>query len=260
MLLHFLCAFFFKFVTAVNNPKSQNNEELSPSDYQHVIVSTRFHEYIDKMVYAAVTTIHGDSLGSSYDKKQSLLGFTNSIPATLAHGYPCQQTTISGMTQAQKFQHTFDGIICHRFTADSRLCGNVSTIFTIHITKVPPSLEQLRKTDIWYWIIKVNIEYKINLTFLYMHVSMVSQCSTLQALVSGFRVHHPIKEDEHILLGVYCPDFPVLSFFSTGNSVRISLKPAVSFLMLLYRNHLFDEKYGNCSFLYQIHRKDFYQD
>ncbi len=29
--------------------------------------------------------------------------------------------------------------------------------------------------------------------------------------------------------------------------------------MLLYRNHLFYEEYGNCSFLYQMHKKDFYQ-
>ncbi len=106
MLLLFLRVFLFKvvtvinkphsesneIVTVINNPNSEGNEDLSSNDYRYVILSIYFDEYIEYMVYAALTTIHGHSLNFSYNNRQSLLGFTNAIPAAIAHGYPCQQT------------------------------------------------------------------------------------------------------------------------------------------------------------------------
>ncbi len=146
-------------------------------------------------------------------------------------------------------------MLYHSIDADSKLCGSVSSIFVI-----PMPATRVRESEtsaVWRWTIKVHPEFKINLTFLHMHVAMTSRCTTLRAMVID-RSHIVHSNMAKGLIGWYCPEFPITSFYSSQNIMHILLRPASQNLMRFYENRYVFENYANVSFIYQIHDNDFY--
>ncbi len=107
------------------------------------------------------------------------------------------------------------------------------------------------KSTPWRWNIIAHPEFKINLTFLYMHARVASQCTPLQAMVIGGSVT-PQDEVAHYLLGMYCPDFPIRSFYSSQNVIQVWLRLAPQHI-LRFREPRFLSNYAKVSFKYEIH-------
>ena len=257
------CPLSYWVVTCLILIQHSQTDDGSPRDSGHrpnALISDlvglgKGQRYVDAVTYDIIRSM----VGAQDSYLQSLLEFTETIPSTTSRRYPCSVFGLSALADAEEFQNLVeDGVVYHNFFANSSLCGKIATIFAIAIPSdihIPMDTGFLQYRDIlpWNWHIYANPEFKINITFLYMYSTMTSQCETLQAMVIDSRDSIDI---DHVI-GVYCPNFPVMSFYSTQNVVHIALRPAPRNLALFYKSRYLYENYANCSFEYQVHENDF---
>ncbi len=217
------------------------------SQRDFVTLGNKWHVYLLAVTYDIANNIVYTNPGSLRQAPQSISALTEAIPRTINHTYPCQTLLITEAQQLVEYQHTDkNGILYHGIDADSKLCGMVSSIFVIPTATIMAL--GMERSDPWRWTIRAHPEFTINLTFLYMHVAMASQCTTLQAMVIG----GPLTLHKT----VYCPEFPIMSFYSFQNVILVLLRPASQYLVRFYEQHFF-KNYANFSFVYQIHDNDF---
>ncbi len=244
ILFHFL--HFSPVLTVERETFSADDLETSQRDF--VTLGNKWHVYLLTVTYDIAKVI-------TYEAPQSISELTKAIPRTIHDTYPCQTLIISEAEELLEYQHTDgNGMLYHSIDADSTLCGTVSSIFVIPLPKVVALMPG--QTAPWRWKIKAHPEFKINLTFLYMHVAMASQCTTLQAMVTDSPHADQINMAEG-LLGLYCPGFPTTSFYSSQNQIHILLRPSFQNLLRFYESRYAFENYANVSFEYQIHDNDF---
>ncbi len=167
-------------------------------------LGTKWHVILMAVTYDIASTIVYENPAGSGQAPQSILELTKTLPETINHAYPCQTLLITEAEQLLEYQYN-DGnkIPYNRISAKSKLCGTVSSIFAIPM----PIYMVLGSESFapWWWKMRSHPEFKINVTFLYIHVAMTSQCITLQASVFGGPGTGPINMIQD-LLGVFCPD------------------------------------------------------
>ena len=258
-----LCTLLCLMQVSCEKAKSSRNSH-SPDDLRtrDLVGMGKSLHYLVAVIYDVVGAMMCGKAGCRDGYLQSLLEATKVIPASIRDRYPCSVFVVSGMENLEEFQDSEDGILYHNFFLDSKVCGKVSSSFAIAISQdvhVPvftdsPFQGQYFNHIPWNWHIYANPEFKINVTFLYMRTSMASHCTTLQAMVIDSR---EVIDVDNNLLGVYCPDFPVMSYYSSQNVIHIVVRPAASYLALFYKSRYLYERYGIYSFEYQIHQNDF---
>ncbi len=165
--------------------------------------------------------------------------------------YPCQSLNIS-----------FNGSIIHDAIhkkgisqlelglVKSKLCGRISRSFGFI---APSIIAQERRNDglTWLWEIHVNRHFIVNVTFLSLEARFYPPCITRRALIKETR-HIDLSKKKKRILGVFCPNNPPQSFYSSGNNVEIKVYTWDIFEDFFWKNYYFNQWIGKVSFTYEV--------
>ncbi len=225
---------------AVTNVTNSLDANVEMSMRNFTKANTAWHVYIRTMTYDIVRTIflHVWSVGSwPYDIPQSLIEFSGALPHAYRSRFPCQFTQIVDMS------------VFRSLSADSKLCGKISTVFSVLGIPNVRELTPLYPYE-WTWFIKVNGLFRINTTFLHMESTLHPNCKMLNALLFDAQAAKAF--------GIYCPGNAVKSFYSHGDTVIILLTPVRQLRQLFHKNNFIYDDYGSCSFIYELLDNKFY--
>ncbi len=122
----------------------------------------------------------------------------------------------------------------------SKICGRISRNSSFI---APAIITQEDNGHLpWVWHISVNRHFIINVTFLFLESRFYPPCIT-RALIK-MRRNRP--------LGVFCPNNPPQSFYSTGNYVVINVDTWDNYKKLFLNNVYFSQWIISVSFTYEI--------
>ena len=163
--------------------------------------------------------------------------------------YPCQSLNIS-----------FNGSIFHDAIhkkglsqlelglTKSKICGSISRSFGF----IAPSMIAQERNDkdlTWLWQIHVNQQFIVNVTFLSLESRFYPLCITRRALIQETG---GIDLSQKRILGVFCPNNPPQSFYSSGNNVEINVHTWHIYAAFFSQNVYFNQWIGTVSFTYEI--------
>ncbi len=126
----------------------------------------------------------------------------------------------------------------------SKICGSISRSFGF----TAPSIirqETIRNLS-WLWQIHVNHYFIINVTFLSLESRFYPPCFTRRVLISETYIGQKRK------LGVFCPNNPPQSFYSSGNNVEVNVHTWTLYEDFFSQNVYFNQWIGTVYFTYEI--------
>ena len=130
----------------------------------------------------------------------------------------------------------------------SKICGSISRSFRF----IAPSIIRQEKHDkslTWLWQIHVNKHFIINVTFLSLESRFYPPCITRRAII---KESHYIDRAQKRTLGIFCPNNPPQSFYSTGKNVAINVHTWRKYEDFFLKNAYINQWIGSVSFSYAI--------
>ena len=208
-----------------------------------------WYVYIKANIFDIVVHTFHMRTEDSNTTSMSLYGAVKQMGRLKISRYPCQSLKIS-----------FNGSIFHDAIHEkgvsqlefgltkSKICGSISRNFH---TVAPSTITQGRndKDFKWLWQIHVNQHFIVNVTFLSLESRFYPPCITRRALIQETR---GIDLSQKRILGVFCPNNPPQSFYSSGNNVQINVHTWYIYEDFFLENYYFNQWMGRVSFTYEI--------
>ena len=212
-----------------------------------------WYVYIKANIFDIVVHTFHMRTEDSNTTSMSLYGAVKQMGRLKISRYPCQSLKIS-----------FNGSIFHDAIHEkgvsqlefgltkSKICGSISRNFH---TVAPSTITQGRndKDFKWLWQIHVNQHFIVNVTFLLLESRFYPLCITRRALIQETR---GIDLSQKRILGIFCPNNPPQSFYSSGNNVEINVHTWDIYEDFFWKNYYFNQWIGMVSFTYEILDKD----
>ena len=209
-----------------------------------------WYVYIKANVFDIVVHTFHMSTEDSNATSMSLHGAIKQMARFKISRYPCQ-----------RLNTPFNGSIFHDAIHEKRLsqlkfgltkskiCGSISRNFRIVAPSPVITEERNDKAFEWLWQIHVNQKFILNLTFLSLESRFYPPCITRRALIQETR---DIDRSQKRILGVFCPNNPPQSFYSSGNNVEINVYTWEIYADIFFKNYYFNKWIGTLSFTYEI--------
>ncbi len=182
-------------------------------------------------------------------KFMSLHGALKQMSRFRISRYPCQSLNIS--FNESLFHDDIHKIGLSQMEpglTKSKICGSISRNFR---TVVPSTNAQERNDNdlTWLWQIQVNQHFIINVTFLLLESRFYPPCITRRALIQETRDLDLLQKHT---LGVFCPNNPPQSFYSSGNNLEINVHTWNIYEEIFWKNSYFNQWIGMVYFTYEI--------
>ncbi len=186
----------------------------------------------------------------------SLQGVVTQINRIKISRYPCQNVNIS--FNGGIFYDTIRkrGLSQMEFgLTKSTICGSISrTLRTIAPSIIRPEIYTRNLT--WIWQLRVNHHFIINVTFLSLESRFHPPCITRRALIQEIRD----IDIEKRTLGIFCPNNPPQSYYSSVNNVEIHVHTWTTYEYFFLKNFYFNQRIGTVAFTYEILDNDLFLD
>ncbi len=206
-----------------------------------------WYVYIKANVFDIIVHTFRIRTKDSNAMSMSLYGAVKQMGRFKMSRYPCQRLNISVIYSILYDLIGKKGLPSQNFGIglQSRICGSISRSFW-------PSAFRLERDDkdlTWLWQIHVNQHFIVNVTFLSFESRFYPPCITRRALIQETR---GIDLSQKRTLGVFCPNNPPQSFYSSGNNVEINIHTWNIYEDIFSKTYHFHQWLGTISFTYEI--------
>ncbi len=246
---HVLCLMLFVQLAPSVGATSWSQESTNRGIMERLSLGKMWNVYIKANIFDIVVHTFRMKTKDSNAIFVSLRGVLTQMNRFKISRYPCPNLNIF-----------FDRSIFHDATrkngsshseflpTQSKICGSMSRSFGLIASPIIRQETHDRGLT-WLWQIHVNKHFIINVTFLSLESRFYPPCITRRAILEEKR---NIDLTQKRTLGVFCPNNPPQSFYSTGNNVVINVHTWRVYEDFFLKNVYINQWIGSVSFTYEI--------